>query len=125
MHDDLQEAYAKAKAAGAGSTEDASYKRQLAMVAGRYDAMSGASPDNAEVLATQVMAKNMDGKTIHQHIEDARTDENFQTMRKEFEKVAGGHNLTAEQRAAADAQAAGNTGALPPPGAGPLPGPFG
>jgi hypothetical protein len=77
------------------------FKRELAYVANRYDAMSGAAPDNAEILAQEVMGRELSpGKTVRAYIDENRNDPHFQSVRKEFptrnpeEKPKEGGNVT-------------------------------
>lgn len=68
----------------------ADLNRELAKIAGTYDAMSQTSPAQAEVFAKEVMgqdlsfAPGMPGLTIQSLVEDARNDASFLQMRKEF-----------------------------------------
>lgn len=73
--------------------------RQLAEIAGRYDAMAQISPNSARVMAKQVlsMPAGATGTTVQDAIEKARSNPDFVTMRREYG--------SAERAAAAQAAA--------------------
>jgi hypothetical protein len=102
--DRAHQAYTNASAADKPLAERR-LKQEYAVLAGRYDAMSQAAPENAQIMADTVLGAGVAGKTIQQHIEDFRTDDTFLQMRREY-----GTN-------AAAAAAAGGAGAPGGPGA--------
>jgi hypothetical protein len=105
---------ASARAAGAGplTAEQAAvvettqaqeqFERQLAAIAGRYDAMGQVSPQNAEIMATNVMSQvlpnappiqvpgpggtmvTVNNPTIQQLVEHNRGNQGFLEMRREY-----------------------------------------
>jgi hypothetical protein len=114
--------------------------RELAKLAGRYDAMAQVAPENAEVLANQVMGqtltsaanvtdaggnhifRDVDGNamSVRQMIESRRTDDQFLNMRKEYGQqgmIGASAAATAAHQAQLQQQAAQqgpNPGAQPP-----------
>jgi hypothetical protein len=73
------------------------FERQLAAIAGRYDAMGQVSPQNAEIMATNVMSQiipgarpiTMNGQvinnpTVQQMVEANRGNQGFLEMRREY-----------------------------------------
>ncbi len=66
------------------SGNNAELYRQLATIAGRYDAMAQVSPQNAAVMAEQVLGRTMDldghNVTIREHIERARSGAGSPTL---------------------------------------------
>lgn len=70
--------------AAAGSGDIQSFKRELAVVAGRYDAMSQVAPENARVLADELLSKKLGDSTVQQLIEQNRNDPDFLSMRREI-----------------------------------------
>jgi hypothetical protein len=110
--------------------------RELAAVAGRYDAMSQVSPKNAEIMADLVMSQaipsagqytytnaqnqqvtaNLANMNVQQITEMLRDDEHFRTMRREY----GGSAIQQAGTQAAAAAAANTPGQTPPPGGMPV-----
>lgn len=83
-----------------------SFKRELAKVAGTYDAMAQTSPAQAEVFASQVMGAGMIAdqqggmQTIQSLVDGSRNDSDFLSMRREYSSAAA----SAEDRARNAAQ---------------------
>lgn len=90
--------------------------QELATIAGRYDAMAHVSPENARVLADNVMNQEIEVEgvkaTVRQHVEWRRPDPQFQEMRKEFQSAA--ESTAAAMQNYQTAQAQGQQ--APPPG---------
>jgi hypothetical protein len=109
-------------------TDDIALGRELAKIAGRYDAMAQSNPLNAEIMANEVMSHtltraaadprfiNADGTamSVQQMIDHFRNDENFLTMRREFQSATS-----------ANAAAMANTGQPAGQGPGQMPGQMG
>ncbi len=72
-------------------------KQEYASLAGRYDAMSQSSPENAKIMADTVLKEDLGGQTVQEVIESLRGDDQFLQMRREY-----------GNQAAAAAAAAGN-----------------
>lgn len=84
------------------SDDGFSLQREVAKVAGRYDAMASASPENAQIMAERVLGQtlrsaagrpeftNPDGttQTVQQLMEHYRDDDRFVEMRREFQSTA-------------------------------------
>lgn len=92
------------------------YDRELAAIAGRYDAMGQVSPQNATIMANNVMSQMITDPsgqqmTIQAAIEAARSRPRFDEMRREY--MAAGMNPAG--LAAAVAAGAGTPGAGGPP----------
>jgi hypothetical protein len=70
------------------------YKRELAKVAGAYDAMAQTSPAQAEVFAKEVMGQGISflpgtpSITIRELVDNSRNDDAFLTMRREYSSAA-------------------------------------
>lgn len=66
--------------------------KELAIMAGRYDAMASVAPENARVLDAGVMSQQLTingvTKTVQQHIEDRRGNPAFQELRREYQSSA-------------------------------------
>jgi hypothetical protein len=94
------------------------FDRELAAVAGRYDAMGQISPQNASIMANNVMSQVIPGapvdpntgtpQTVQQMIEGARGRQGFLEMRREY--------MAAQMQGANAQLAAAAAGAIPPPG---------
>ena len=95
------------------------FKQELAKIAGRYDAMSQVSPENAKQLSDGVLSQDLNGKTVRQWIEENRGDAHFLDMRKEFGMASrqGASQGAAAAQAAQMQQAMGQVQppAIPPP----------
>ncbi len=109
----IEEAEKKATAA------QREFDQEIAVVAGRYDAMAQVSPENARVLADRVLGKHIltttekvDGKeqrvdlSVQQLIERKRNDPQFVQLRREYGSAGLRGALSAEQaeKAAIDAK---------------------
>lgn len=95
---------------------EASFKREIAKVAGRYDGMSQTSPENAEVMATILMNAKIGNQSVRQYVDTNRSDPNFQSMRREYERSTTAAAQSMQQQAA---QQGPTPGAIPPVNPGP------
>jgi hypothetical protein len=127
--------------ANGGNVDETGLARELAKIAGRYDAMAQVAPENAEVMANNVLSKtiadagndprfkNADGSmmTVRQMIDSYRDNHQFLEMRREYNASARQGATDAAQAAAVaqlQAQQLGNPqagGPVPPILGGPLP----
>lgn len=82
----LTASQAQAQATG----DDTEYKRELARLAGTYDAMASISPQNAKILRDNVMSATLPGGTqdVTSIIESMRSDGTFQQYRREYQQQA-------------------------------------
>lgn len=71
------------------------FMHDLTAIAGRYDAMANVAPENAEVMAKEVLslalpnpssADGMQPITVKQMIEGSRTNDDFQNRRREYQQ---------------------------------------
>ncbi|HSH56275.1 MAG TPA: hypothetical protein VK983_05655, partial [Candidatus Limnocylindrales bacterium] len=101
--------------------------RELAVIAGRYDAMASVAPENARVLADNVLSSvivdpyNGNKATIQDLIEQRRSNSGFVEMRREYGAASRNGAYTAQQLAANQQRVTGVYGNAPPGVAPPQP----
>lgn len=88
---DIKKAHARVKAAPVGSEEHTKAQRALAQkyasVANFHDSLNHMSPENAKLVADNVLSQTVDGKQVFTQVEDYRKENNqdFLRTRKDYD----------------------------------------